>query len=106
MACFNLTYWCLYTEKRIDLRMSFFVKHNRCELIADHFKKGPLSIFFAVIINIKIFKCMQIALNTLFFYIHPSCKEKNFSQAKEKVNFGPDPVNTRTQKGGIAGHFL
>ena len=46
------------------MRMSFYVKHNRCELIADHCKKGPLSIFFAVYININIFKCIQIALNT------------------------------------------
>ena len=48
--------------------MSFYVKHNRCELIADHCKKGTLSIFFAVYININIniniFKCIQIALNT------------------------------------------
>ena len=36
----------LYTEQRIDLRMPFYVKHNRCELIADHWKKGPLSMFF------------------------------------------------------------
>ena len=35
----------LYTEQRIDLRMPFYVKHNRCELIADHCKKGPLSMF-------------------------------------------------------------
>ena len=47
------------------MRMSFYVKHNRCELIADHCKKGPLSMgFFAVYININIFKCIQIALNT------------------------------------------
>ena len=36
---------CPYTEQRIDLRMSFYVKHNRCELKADHCKKGPLSMF-------------------------------------------------------------
>ena len=67
MACFNLrNNWFLYTEQRIDLRMSFYVKHNRCELIADHCKKGPLSmfLFFAVYININIFKGIQIALNT------------------------------------------
>ena len=26
--------------------MSFYVKHNRCELIADRCKKGPLSMLF------------------------------------------------------------
>ena len=66
MACFNLRKnWFHYNEQRIDLCMSFYVKHNRCELIADHCKKGPLSmVFFAVYININIFKCIQIALNT------------------------------------------
>ena len=47
MACFNLTkIGFIYTEQRIDLCMSFYVKHNRCELIADHCRKGPLSMFF------------------------------------------------------------
>ena len=66
MACFNLRkIGFLYTEQEIDLRMSFYVKHNRCELIADHYKKGPLSmVFFPVYININIFKCIQNALNT------------------------------------------
>ena len=37
MACFNLRkIGFFFTEQRIDLRMSFYVKHNRCELIADH----------------------------------------------------------------------
>ena len=52
--------------------MSFYVQHNSCELIAeliaDHCKKGPLSMFFFVVyININIFKCIQIALNTQSF---------------------------------------
>ena len=66
MACYNFEEnLFLYAEQRIDLRMSFYVKHNRCELIADHCKKGPLSIFFFCrYININIFKCIQIALNT------------------------------------------
>ena len=66
MHCFNLRKIGFFIpEQRIDLRMSFYVKHSRCELIADHCKKGPLSIFFfAVYININIFKCIQIALNT------------------------------------------
>ena len=62
MACFHLRKIGFF----IDLRMPFYVKHNRCELIADHCKKGPLSmfVFFAVYININIFKCIQIAQNT------------------------------------------
>ena len=62
MACFNLR----KIGFLIDLRMSFYVKHNRCELIADHCKKGPLSmfVFFAIYININIIKCIQIALTT------------------------------------------
>ena len=48
MACFNLRkIGFLYTEQGIDLCMSFYVKHNRCELIADHCKKGQLSMFFS-----------------------------------------------------------
>ena len=45
----------LYTEQRIDLRMSFYVKHNRCELVADHRKKGPLSMVFLPFISILIY---------------------------------------------------
>ena len=86
--------WFFYTEQRIDLRMSFYVKHNRYELIADHCKKGPLSMFFAVLININIFKCIQIDLITLFFYIHHSCKEKKNQLSKRKEKFGPDPVRS------------
>ena len=49
MACFNLR------KQRIDLRMSFYVKHNRCELIADHCKNGPLSMFFLPFKSILIY---------------------------------------------------
>ena len=73
--------------------------------MADHCTKGPLSIFFAVFININIFKCIQIALNTLFFYIHHFCKEKKSVKQRNRPISGPirsdpvirtDPVNTRT----------
>ena len=67
--------------------MSFYVKHNRCELIADHCKKGPMSMFFcfffAVYININIFKCIQIALNTSSFMHIILVKKKTDSYAKE-----------------------
>ena len=56
MACFNLTKIVFfYTEQKIDPRMSFYVKHNRCELIADHCKKGPLSMFFLPFLSILIY---------------------------------------------------
>ena len=72
------------------MRMSFYIKHNRCELIADHCKKGPFSmLFFAVFININIFKCIQVALNTLFFYIHHSCKEKKSVKQSNRPISGP-----------------
>ena len=61
--------------------------------------------FFAVFININIFKCMQIALNTLFFPIHHSCKGNNSVKQRNMPILGlilsdpvirPDPVNTLT----------
>ena len=56
MACLNLRKIVfLYTEQRIDLRISFYVKHNRCELIADHFKKRSVEyVFFLPFISILI----------------------------------------------------
>ena len=69
------------------------------------YKKSLLSMFFAVFININIFKCIQIALNTLFFPIHHSCKEKESVKQRNRPISGPilsdpvirpNPVNTRT----------
>ena len=48
MACSN---WFLYTKQRIDLRMSFYVKHNRCE----HCKKGPVEYVFLPFLSILIY---------------------------------------------------
>ena len=52
-------------------------------------KKSLLSMFFAVFININIFKCIQIALSTLFFPINHSCKEKHSSKQSNRPSSGP-----------------
>ena len=86
--------------------MSFYVKHNRCELIADHCKKGPLSMcFFAVYININIFKCIQIAkIHNLLCTSFLLRKKQSVKQRNRPISgpirsdpvIRPDPVNTRT----------
>ena len=81
-----------------------------CELIADHCEKGPLSMFFAVFININIFKCIQIALNTLFIILVKKKNQlsKGISQFRARSGpilsdpvIRPDPVNTQTQKNRV-----
>ena len=52
-------------------------------------QKESVGYCFAIFININIFKCIQIALNTLFFPIHHSCKEKKSVKQRNRIISGP-----------------
>ena len=52
-------------------------------------QKESVEYVFAVFINININKCIQIAINTLFFPIHHSCKEKKTVKQRNRPISGP-----------------
>ena len=71
-------------------------------------QKESVEYVFAVFININIFKCIQIALNTSFFPTHISCIEKHSVKQRNRPISGqilsdpvirPDPVNAWTRLG-------
>ena len=80
--------------------MIMFVKyvfdHNNdvCMDRCCNMQKESVDYGFCRFININIFNCIQIALNTLFFPYTSFLKRKKNCKAKEYTNFGPDPVRS------------